>query len=207
MTSAPPPGWYDDDTGRSRWWDGKAWWNPAEAGQDPAGHVPPPDAALATPDTTGATPTLSPGPGPVTPPNSGRRSWWVVAGVVALLGMVAAVWVLTRQVGSEPEARTPEDTVLEFYDAYKAGSCERTSAVLTEHYIEESGSSCSEFEEHPDALAGVEPTLGELTINADGSVAVPIFLAEAGQDPAEAGGFVLIQVDGTWLIDDSWGPE
>jgi len=39
--TAPPPGWYDDGSGRQRWWDGGQWTVYAQSGAAPAGPVSP----------------------------------------------------------------------------------------------------------------------------------------------------------------------
>lgn len=198
MSSAPPPGWYDD-AGVSRWWDGQRWGPTAQAPETkepasprPAEAVPVPLGALEA-DPAGYTRL------------GWRRFRWLIAGCAAALLVVAAVvWLLVGRSGGDTEAASPEETVLEFIAAYKAGSCEGVTAVVTEHYLDESGSDCSEFQENPGQLEGVEVTLGEVSTNADGTVSVPVLMAFEGQSPSGDGGFTLIKVGDQWLIDDSW---
>jgi len=199
MTSAPPPGWYDDVAGETRWWDGQKW-GPARGERDPVPAAPPPTGTLSAPDIAPDAPV----PSPPAQAGRGRLSWLIAGGAAVLIVVAAVVWTLVGRADGGSEAGSPEETVREFFAAFKAGSCEGVTAVVTERYIEESGSDCSEFEEHPGQMEGVELTLGEATTNSDGTVAVPIFLATEGKTPSGGGGFILVKVGDTWLIDDSW---
>lgn len=72
--SVPGPGWYDDGSGRQRWWDGQQW------GQF-AGEIP--EAPVPYRDTQGDAVAKKPW---------FRRVWvWIVVGVVVLFGVIGGV--------------------------------------------------------------------------------------------------------------------
>lgn len=67
------PGWYDDGTGRQRWWDGSQWTDSYAPGQ-PAG-TPPPPAAVA-------------------PPQNVPKNVWGVLSLVAGIAAIVLAWAL-----------------------------------------------------------------------------------------------------------------
>jgi hypothetical protein len=85
---AAPPGWYPDERGATRWWDGQGW----------TGHV----AAPATAPYAAAIP-----PAPV-PDRVSRVGWWVVGGG-ASVAVVLVVALLALGVGNllDPPSGTP----------------------------------------------------------------------------------------------------
>jgi len=106
MTDKPPAGWYPDNTGTMRWWDGEQW----------TAHTPPPPPTLETP--TAEMPAASP-PNPGTavgaaPEGSGanadsERSWFARHKVLSIVGGLLIVFVALGLIGGMMET-APQDS-------------------------------------------------------------------------------------------------
>jgi len=115
-----PPGWYPDNTGQTRWWDGEGW----------------------TPHTQPAAPQGPPGhPGHPTPgPGQGRKGGKgkVIAAVLALvvaLAAIAAVWFFFLRGGGGPE-EVADDYLNAAADSDFETLCDLTAADDQEALLE-----------------------------------------------------------------------
>lgn len=104
MVSAPPPGWYPDGNGATRYWDGAKW---TEQTRDSQSGLLPPVQQYVAPGAGGSSYSSTPsGPPPssaasgtaVRPTGTGARARgrWVLLAIVVLLAVVAGALAIVR---------------------------------------------------------------------------------------------------------------
>lgn len=219
-----PPGWYDDGSGRQRWWDGVQWAPDQPVPQQPEYAQP------YQPHGQGPYGQGHDGQGPSGQPP--RKRTGLVVGLVAALvvvagGIVAAVLLLggsddTEEAGggSTPAETAPSDVVRTFLQASLDGDCDTALDQLTAELRADESDGCEDFDPETDLQsAGIDPDdigfeIADAEIDGDTAV-VPAtitgFEAFGGEDDFTQD-FELTEVDGRWLIsgyadDDSPAPS
>ncbi|GAA1935863.1 hypothetical protein GCM10009775_29670 [Microbacterium aoyamense] len=177
MTSMPP-GWYDDQRGALRWWDGTQWTEHVatpdpepEAGAEPIDEIIPPELQDEYPaGYPGAEATGPSGAFVAATEPAKSKLWilWVVLGVV-LLGIVIAAAValpllflsLTRgsaggdSVAPQGDAQAAAVAAVELYDeAWQTADCGLLEESTTQAFREDNGlTDCADFTENAQAFA------------------------------------------------------
>lgn len=190
MTS-PEPGWYADDAGVTRWWDGSRWQDP----QPPLAAQPPVPAAPPQPDAV-----------------RGRRIPVIAlaaVGVVALVAVAFGVWALVGGDGDDSTAG-PRDAAQQLVDSVRDADCAAMEAVTSAQYRDEARMDCAALAEAQEWLASIggEFTVGEVVELSETRAEVTVVLTGDSTDETETTVFTVVLEDGRWLVvDDADGPE
>lgn len=231
-----PPGWYVDDGGDLRWWDGQAWTGHVHTPSDVAEGEP-----GSTPDATGPTPGTVSGSGastvavaertesPVSPARPARPRWILWAILIAaglLVGVIVAVVVslVSDAVAASEDERAAVAAVQGYDAAWGEADCAKFEASTTPDLRESLGySDCAVFEQDAgifgETVQNYEQSVTTVTRRDDGTVAVrteesylSLFGAE-GEQLAEPEPFlveyeyVVVPMGEQWLINDFYYPE
>ena len=194
-----PAGWYDDGSGRLRYWDGQLWTE----------HFAP-----AVPSPASAAPAYAAQPGA---PRT-RLVWpWVVGGVLLLALVVGGILAILAVVGithsMSQASDAPEATVLDFDAAYKQGDCELLMASTTERLRSDYEiETCEQFSDSSadflETLADYEVTVDSVRLSGGAAVVetTESYVLE-GEPQASQERYDLVKDDGTWKIDQITEPE
>ena len=233
--STPPPGWYPDETGQQRWWDGQQWQAPAAPpqaptprqplgqqplgqqplgqqplgqqpfGQQPFGQQPFPEQAL--PQRTAHYPSQH-DVLPYTDVRLGGR--WVIPVVVVLAIMtIAGVYVASLSTTDRVSAGDARDVVVQLTEAVVAGDCRGVQEATSQAYWAEVGWTCAQVTEDGEFMRanGVVFDVGTAVVDGDsGRVPVEVSLP----DETSSGSFIVSKVSGHWVVtgeDDAAGGE
>ncbi|WP_439593566.1 DUF2510 domain-containing protein [Microbacterium sp.] len=170
-----PPGWYDDQRGALRWWDGTQWTeHVATPDPEPAAGAEAIDEIIPL-ELQEEHPSGYPGAGAsgafvaaTEPAKSKLWILWVVLGVVLLCIVVAAAVVipllflsLTRgsaggeSVAPDGQAQTAAVAAVELYDeAWQNADCDALTESTTQRFREDNGlTDCDDFVENAQAFA------------------------------------------------------
>lgn len=179
---ATPAGWYDDGSGRQRYWDGADW---TDQYADPAPAAP---AAPAAPSGGGS-----------------KTGLWIGIGVgaLAVVGLIAAFAVFLITGRSESPAQVVEG----YFDDAMAGDCQALVAAWHPDYLADTGFSdndefCEVFtaEELQSNFGDMEVEVAEGVVDGD---TARVFITQTWSDGySEEWILILERVDGDWLLID-----
>lgn len=186
-----PAGWYDDGSGRQRYWDGSQWTDQF-AGEQAA---PAPAAPQAQP--AGMAPAYSVGQD-VQPKKKSRLGLWIglgIGGFVLLVGGAITAFVFLV-VGV---TQGPRDAFHELADAWRSGDCAAEYALLHPDYVE--GATQDEWCEFSDNswTEGWEYSIHGTFIE-NSTATVETTETYPGSDGPEEWVSTFERVDGEWLL-------
>lgn len=136
-----PQGWYDDGSGRQRWWDGTAWTE----------HF----APAAAPAVTPAAAT----------PHPGNRLALIIGAVAGgLILVIIAVLVVLSATGAFLP-KTPGQAVITFNEGWDPIDCSKVQASVTEKFFDENYGTCDEFAQFAQDFKKSVPGEYKVTVN------------------------------------------
>lgn len=166
--TAPAPGWYHDDHGILRWWDGSGWTEHVQIAEQ----APLAPGFEPTPTPVAAAGTGTAGGGPA------ERSFlpWVIALVSVLALCVAAVLILSS-LGGDDDSSEPTDVVPSGDVQDVQSGLSSAQAAIETYAIDHDGS----YEgATPEELAAIEPTIAEIPLTVTGQATGYVLSAAAG---------------------------
>ncbi len=212
-----PAGWYDDGSGRQRYWDGTQWtehFAPAAPPPPTAPAAPPPPTApAALPAVPGATApqpsaesyaTLPPpGQAELAPQKKSRVGLYIGLGVGALLLVVIGV-VLAAVLLFQNALGGPRDAFNELADAWQAKDCQAVYAVSIESSTMTVEDFCSstdyswvdDYQDWDISVTGVERVNDVATVTTRERFTDP----DTGERKTEVWDYTFENVGGKWLV-------
>ena len=135
-----PQGWYDDGSGRQRWWDGTAW-------------------------TEHFAPAASPGVPVTTPPADGNRLAIIIGSVAGgLILVIVAVLVALSATGAFLP-KTPGQAVITFNEGWNPIDCSKVQASVTKKFFDDNYGTCEQFAEYAEDFNDTYPGDYKVTVN------------------------------------------
>ncbi len=163
---APAPGWYHDEHGLVRWWDGAGWTE----------HVRVPGGADEAPLAPGFAPTPTPTPSPDEHGSSAPSYLpWVIALISVLALCIASVLIL-ESLGDDDGSKTD---VLPSGDAAKVQSgLSAAQAAIETYAVDHDGSYAGAT---PEQLEAIDGTLADVPLTVSGTAGGYVLSAAAGE--------------------------
>ncbi len=188
----PIAGWYDDGSGQTRWWDGKAWTT---------------HTALDT--AVGSEPLTEVGPGEPVARKRPVWPWFLGGGILAFLLLAGGgVFLALGLFGGMNGQSAPADTVKQFDKAWQTSDCGLVQSVTTAEYQKSLGfDDCATFTTAAASLADstndYKVSVGSVKIqNNDAAVQTveTYYDVQKGENGSTSYTYDLVKSDGKWLI-------
>jgi len=199
-----PAGWYDDGSGRQRYWDGSQWTEHfAPAAPPLAAQAAPPVPTAPQPGAEVFAAAPSQNPAALAPRKKSRVGLYVGLGVGVLLILIIGVVVVVA-LGMKSVLGGPTDAFNELADAWQAKDCAAEYRVSIDSSTTTVADFCSSadyswvdtYQDWDISVTGVERENDHATVTTREKFTDP----DTGERQTETWNYAFDKVDGEWLF-------